>query len=180
MGASTAAAAAAKYPDLFGKVLLEDPAWREEDSPRRTMSEEERELWMEERKKRILEQKRMSREALIEFCRERSPSWQEAELGPWAMAKQQLSPKVISGRPSGSDAEEKPKTWREIAEAITVPTLLITADPEEGAIVTPEIAEAATELNSQFEVANIKGVGHNIRREAFEAYMEAITAFLAE
>jgi pimeloyl-ACP methyl ester carboxylesterase len=180
MGAATAAAAAAKYPDLFSKVALEDPSWRAEDSPRRTMTEEERELWQEERRKQIVEEKKMSRVALIELCREQRPNWPEAELGPWAIAKQQVSPKIAAGRSSASGAQEQPKPWREIAEAITVPTLLITADTDKGAIVTPEIAEAATDLNPKIEVVRIEGAGHNIRREAFELYMEVVMAFLAE
>ncbi|MGC9348215.1 MAG: alpha/beta fold hydrolase [Anaerolineae bacterium] len=180
MGAATAAAAAAKYPDLFSKVVLEDPSWRAEDSPRRTMTAEEHEFWQEERKRQILEEKKMSREALIELARERRPNWPEVELGPWAIAKQQVSPKIAAGRPSAPDAQEQAKSWREIAKPITVSTLLITADPDKDAIVTPEIAEAATELNSKIEVVRIEGAGHNIRREAFEPYMEAITAFLAE
>ena len=174
MGASTAAAAAAKYPDLFGKVLLEDPAWFNEQSPRRMMTDEEREAWHKARKDRIVEQKQMSREALIALCREQSPTWQEAELEPWAISKQQLSPNVVGGR------ESKPKPWQEIAAEITVPTLLITADTEKGAIVTPEIARAVRTQNDLIEVAPIEGVGHSIRREGFEAYMEAVKGFLAK
>jgi UDP-N-acetylglucosamine 3-dehydrogenase len=173
MGASTAAAAAAEYPDLFGKVLLEDPAWWDETHPRQTMTEEERALWIQERQQNIINQNRMSREALIDLCCEQSPDWPEAELGPWAISKQLLSPKVVTGW------EDKPKPWREIAVEIKVPTLLITADTEKGAIVTPEISDAAQELNPNFEVAHIAGVGHCIRREDFNAYMDAVKDFLA-
>jgi UDP-N-acetylglucosamine 3-dehydrogenase len=173
MGAATAAAAAAAYPDLFGKVLLEDPAWWNENHPRQTMTEEERKLMLEERQQNIINQNRMSREALIALCREQQPTWQEAELGPWAMSKQLMSPRVVTGW------EAKPKPWKEIAAEITVPTLLITADTAKGAIVTPELAEEARELNSQIEVADIAGVGHSIRREDFDAYMNAVKDFLA-
>jgi UDP-N-acetylglucosamine 3-dehydrogenase len=173
MGASTAAAAAAAYPDLFGRVLLEDPAWWNEENPRHTMSEEERELWLKERQQTIIAQKRLSREALIELCREQSPGWQEAELGPWAISKQLLSPYVVAS------PEPNPKPWREIAAEIAVPTLLITADTEKGAIVTPEVAEAAQALNPKIEVAHIGGAGHSIRREAFDAYVDIVKDFLA-
>ena len=174
MGASTAAEAAATYPDLFGRVLLEDPAWFSEESPRATMTPEERELRLKERKEHIVAQNRLSREALIALCREQSPTWQEAELGNWAISKQQLSPNVVTGW------EGRPKSWQEVASAITVPTLLITADVEKGAIVSPEIAEEAVQLNPSIRVVQIEGVGHNIRREACAAYLEAVKAFLAE
>jgi N-formylmaleamate deformylase len=175
MGASTAAAAAAACPDLFSKVLLEDPAWRDDESPRRMRrgtTPEERAAWLEERRAQIVKQNQMSIEELIALCREQSPSWQEDELAPWALSKQQLSPNVAGGW------EAKPKPWTAIAPAIVVPTLLITADTEKGGIVTKEIAEAAQALNDQIEVVHLPEAGHNIRREAFEAYVEAVRAFL--
>jgi len=142
MGASTAAVAAALYPDLFSKVLLEE--------------------------------KRMSREALIAQLREHSPGWQEAELGPWAISKQQLSPNVLNR------LWLKPRPWREVVAAITAPTLLITANNEKGGIVTPEIAAEAQELNPKIKVVHVPDVGHNIRREAFDTYVAAVREFLAE
>ena len=138
------------------------------------MTPEERELRLKERKEHIVAQNRLSREALIALCREQSPTWQEAELGNWAISKQQLSPNVVTGW------EGRPKSWQEVASAITVPTLLITADVEKGAIVSPEIAEEAVQLNPSIRVVQIEGVGHNIRREACAAYLEAVKAFLAE
>lgn len=175
MGASTAAAAAATYPDRFSKVVLEDPAWWDDESPRRMRrgtTPEERAAWLEERRAQIVKQGQMSIEELIALCREQSPSWQEDELAPWALSKQQLSPNVAGGW------ETKPKPWTEIASAIVVPTLLITADTEKGGIVTQELAEAAQALNNRIEVVHLPEAGHNIRREAFEAYVEAVRAFL--
>ncbi len=77
------------------------------------------------------------------------------------------------------DVRAGPSHGAETAAAITAPTLLITADTEKGSIVTQEIAKEATELNPKIEVVLIEGAGHNIRREAFEAYMDAVKAFLA-
>jgi pimeloyl-ACP methyl ester carboxylesterase len=172
MGASTAAAAAAQYPDLFGKVLLEDPAWFAEGSRRQATTDEERAAWNKERHDRIIEQKQMTKEALIAMCRQNSPTWQEAELDAWAESKQQLSPHVVGG------TESKPRPWQEIAAAITVPTLLITASNEKGGIVTPEIAAAAKALNPKIEVVLINDAGHNIRREATAAYIKMVKRFL--
>lgn len=172
MGASTAAAAAAAYPDLFGKVLLEDPAWFDDSSRRQTMTDEERAAWNKERRDRIIEQKKMTKEALIAMCREQSPAWQETELDAWAESKQQLSPNVVGSWDS------KPKPWKEIAAEITAPTLLITANTEKGSIVTPEIAETAKTLNPQIEVILINDAGHNVRREAFDQYIDAVRVFL--
>lgn len=165
MGASTAAVAAAKYPDVISRVVLEDPAWG--------MESEERETWLEEERARIAERKGKSREALMAQCREEHPTWDEAEIGPWAQSKRQLSPDVVSG------LGESQMEWQEIVDEISCPTLLITADVDRGSIVTSEIAERAAEINPDVEVVHIDDAGHNIRREAFEPYMAALRAFLA-
>jgi len=174
MGGSTVAMAAATTPELFGKVLLEDPAWWDDKSPRQMMGEEEREAWVQQRRDNIVAQSKLSRAALTAKCREQSPAWSAAEVGPWATSKQQLSLNVVTGW------NKKPRPWREIAGAIESPALLITADTDKGAIITPELAKAAEELNAKIEVANIAGVGHSIRREDFDAYMAVVKAFLAE
>ncbi len=165
MGASTAAVAAARYPDLIGRLILEDPPW--------DVRREEHAAWIEDLRTRIIEQKSKSREALMAQCREQSPTWDEAELGPWAESKRQLSPHVING------LGEESAPWQEIVAKIACPTLLITADPERGAIVRPETAEKAAEVNPRVKIARIEGAGHSVRREAFETYMAAVRSFLA-
>jgi pimeloyl-ACP methyl ester carboxylesterase/predicted dehydrogenase len=173
MGASTVAAAAAEYPNVIGKAILEDPPWRDED-PGEDLSADEIEERVKEWHDRLLANKEKSREALIAGAREESPTWSEAELGPWAESKRQLSLKVLhrSARPW--------TPWREVAEKIACPTLLITADTEAGAIVSPEVAEEAAALNDQIQVVRIEGAGHSIRREAFKPYMQAVRNFLVD
>jgi predicted dehydrogenase/pimeloyl-ACP methyl ester carboxylesterase len=173
MGASTVAVAAAQYPDVIGKAILEDPPWRDEGSLG-DRTPEEMEAWVKEWHERLLADKDKSREALIARVREESPTWSEAELGPWAESKRQLSPKVLH-------RSARPRTpWREVAEKIACPTLLITADNEAGAIVSPETAEEAAELNANIQVVHIEGAGHSIRREAFKPYMQAVWDFLID
>jgi pimeloyl-ACP methyl ester carboxylesterase len=70
--------------------------------------------------------------------------------------------------------------WQEVAKAISCPTLLITADPDKGGIVTPEVAAKAQELNPRIEVVHIPDVGHHVRFEAYEAYIDALRTFLAK
>ncbi|MBN2004673.1 MAG: alpha/beta hydrolase [Anaerolineae bacterium] len=171
MGGSTAAMATAQYPDLIAKALLEDPAWWDEDARERFMPTEEREEWLKGRRENILKQKRMSRGALIALCRKQSPAWADDELDNWAISKQQLSPNVVQGF-------APPGPWQETAGKFRCPVLLITADVDKGAIVSPGLAAKATALNPRIRVAHISGAGHNVRREAFRAYMEAVTTFL--
>jgi pimeloyl-ACP methyl ester carboxylesterase len=69
--------------------------------------------------------------------------------------------------------------WREVVSAIACPILLITADNERGALVTPQVAAEAQSLSPALELVHIAGAGHSIRREAFHAYLEAVEGFLA-
>jgi len=111
---------------------------------------------------------------MIAHAHAQSPTWSEAELGPWADSKLRLSFNVLS---RGKSA---PVDWPATVQRITCPTLLITADPDKGAIVTPEAAAALQALLPQTRVAHVAGAGHNIRREQFARYMDLVESFLAD
>jgi pimeloyl-ACP methyl ester carboxylesterase len=123
---------------------------------------------------RIIELKRKTYEEMVAGQRAEAPAWQEAELGPWANAKLRFSFHALNRD------NVAPVDWPATVRRITCPTLLITADPERGAIVTAEGAAALQALAPQAQVANIAGAGHNIRREQFAAYMEVVRKFLGE
>jgi len=174
MGGATVSYAAYQHPELIGKALLEDPGWWDDDSPRQTMPEEDRQTFAAEWQNRIIEQKQRSLKSLIGQCRKDCPTWPEEELEPWALSKQQLSLHILQ-----IFAQHRPP-WRKIAAGMHCPTLLITAEVTKGCIVTPQMAEEAPHINPHIQVAHIPGAGHNIRREAFQTYMEAVKAFLQE
>jgi pimeloyl-ACP methyl ester carboxylesterase len=169
MGAATVAAAAAAFPGLARCAVLEDPPWIIGDR-----SQTEREARAERFRAQLSEQQRKTRDELIALCRAQSPSWLEHELEAWAEAKLQVSPYVVELM-SGT-----PQDWRKVAATIDCPVLLITADPERGGIVTPEVAQEAGTLLRAGRVTRIQGAGHNVRREGFQQYMAAICAFLGE
>jgi len=122
----------------------------------------------------ITELKRKMREELIAEQRAASPSWSEAELGPWADSKLRLSFNVLNRE--GAATVDWPATVRRI----TCPALLITADPERGSIVTPEGATALQSLMPQLRVVHIPEAGHSIHREQFARYLDVVRTFLAE
>lgn len=172
MGAMTTFYLAALYPDLPRCAILEDPVFRTETVEPSEQEQRER----QERMRREAEERRsMTREQLIARGRERSPSWDESEFGPWADAKMQVSPKFRMGgmRPAEFTA------WRDLLPKITCPTLLVTGDPDKGAIVTPEAAAEAERLNPRLKVVRLRGAGHNIRREQFDGFVQAVRDFLA-
>jgi N-formylmaleamate deformylase len=184
MGAATTAMAAAQYPELAGCIILEDPPWFGEDSPRArhrlNLSPEEQKAEAEKRRAEILERKSKTVEEIAAAGSERSPMWDEIEFGPWAESKQQLSPNAIGlfGRQRAH--------WTEVVPKIACPTRLVigdpglvTGDPGQQAIVTPTTAKEAAKANSLIEVVQLKGAGHNIRREQFEGFVEAVKTFLA-
>jgi N-formylmaleamate deformylase len=168
MGAATALVLAGVYPNLPRAILLEDPPprWMPPDpadsGARRAFGD------------RIIALKRKTREELVAHQRDESPKWSEAELGPWADAKLRLSFHVLNR------GESLPVDWPATVQQITCPVLLITADPDLGAIVPAASAAALKKRLPQTQVVNIPKAGHNIRREQFERYMDVITGYLAE
>ncbi|MBC8075795.1 MAG: alpha/beta fold hydrolase [Chloroflexales bacterium] len=165
MGATTAAAVASTVPDRVACVLLEDPPWRlasEANTP------EQNEAFAAQWRADVLEQKAKSREELIAGMRGR---WPEAELGPWADAKRQVSPHVMGFVTAPA------LDWSHAVVHISAPLLLITGAT---AIVGDEVAQEVLRRAPNAQRAHIAGAGHNIRRDQFAAYMVAVRAFLRE
>lgn len=169
MGAGTAAATAANYPERVGAVVLEDPPWWAKPPISGDVHAE-----LEEWRAGIVANKAKSVEELVALCRTQNPTWDEAEWLPWAESKRQVSPRVV-GYMGG-----RLRPWQEVARRITCPVLLVTANPEAGAIVTPELAQEAADLMVDCRVVHIAGAGHNIRREQFQAYVGAVSEFLRQ
>ena len=160
MGAQTAAEVAATQPDLAACVVLEDPPWRDamQTAPGR---------W-----DYIRHAQELPREEVPAYCRQLHPTWDDAEVGPWVDAKRHFDLSLLDAPRPGSL-----RPWREIAAAIRCPMLLLTADPDLGAIVTPEAGQEAARL-ARGRVEGIAGAGHNIRREQYQAYLAAFVDFL--
>lgn len=173
MGASTAASMAARYPELARALILEDPAWfdRPPAPPEPEKKPDEPNPWIEFLKKA----RSQPTEAVMEHARKENPLWAEIELRPWAESKQQFDVNFVAARQRNEQTN-----WRDTARAITVPTLLVSADPEKGALITPALSEAAADLNPRIQFVRIPGAGHNVRRENFSAFLSAVKAFLAE
>ena len=173
MGAVTTLVLAGAYPDLPGAIMLEDPPdwWMPEkqaapqDAERFTMMIN----WMTELKSK-------PRQQIIAEQRAMAPKWSDAELGPWADSKLRFDPQVFSifgpNPAAGVD-------WKATLSRISCPALLITADPALGSIVSQASAEALKAQVPQLQIAHIPEAGHNIRREQFELYLQAIRKFLS-
>lgn len=175
MGAITALAMAAAHPDLPGAILAEDPppwwmALPATPDPRMQELATTMRDW-------IVELKQHSREEMIVNQRAQSPGWPEAELGPWADSKERFD---LRGLQLFDRRVVASMDWAGMLPRIACPVLLITADPERGAIVSAEAAARLQALVPQTRVVHLGGAGHNIRREQPSAYLNAVRAFLAE
>lgn len=169
MGGQAAAAAAALYPEKVRALVLEDPAWFE-DEP-----QESRERDAEAKCAQLREQHTMTRAALVEQGRQENPNWHEDELGPRADGKLQmrahaLRALITTTRPG----------WQDFARAIQCPTLLVTGDPDRYIIVRPERCREALALNPRIREANVPGAAHCIHRDQFDVYMQKVETFLLE
>ena len=170
MGASTAASVAAAYPDLVGPILLEDPPWFDE-MPRMTQedaSDETPNRWQW-----LLDLWDKPEAEIVAAGQSRHSTWAEIEFGPWAASKLQLDRNILT-------TLFHPVPWSEVVPKIICPSLLITADPEQGGLVTPQLARQIAQEWPPVEWVRINGAGHNIRREQFDAFIEVVTKFLRE
>jgi N-formylmaleamate deformylase len=170
MGAGNVALAVAAHPDLARCAILEDPPWRLVYDP------DEQAAMVQAWRADVVAKKSWTRERLIAEARVSSPSWADVDLEPWADAHLQVNPAVFDW----ADPQASPMAWRDVVRKIACPTLVVTADPALGAIVSPEVAQEAVRLNPRLQVAHIPGAGHSIRREQFELYVEAVKGFLGE
>lgn len=168
MGADVSAMLAHIHPELPRCIILEDPPWHSAADHQTPKEAEQRaEEWREE----IRGYQGHTFAEMIEIARRVRPHWPDSEYPPWVDAKLHMDLRAF-------DFITSRIPWSEMVPSIRCPVLLITADPAKGAIVTPEVAEEVCGMNDSIQVVRIDGAGHNIRRERFEKYADAVTDFL--
>lgn len=171
MGGATTLVLAGTHTDIPRAILIEDAGALNLTATTQTQEERRRPSplfdW-------IASVKRKTRDELLEEQRTQTPRWSEAELAPWADAKHRLSLNILNR------ANSEPVDWEAILPRITCPALLITADPELGAIVNDQQASELQARVPQLRVAHIPDAGHNIRRDQFGRYLEIVREFLRE
>lgn len=167
MGANTASTAAALSPDRIGYLILEDPAWfpppPDDATSRRNAFD-----W-------VYGVKTKTYDELVELCRRDEPNWHEIEIDAWAESKVQFNLGVMTHR-----TEIDPRAWPAVVARLRCPTLLITAEPGRGGIVSPETSAEVTQMSSHIQVVKIDDAGHSVHRDQFEATMSAVRDFLAK
>lgn len=163
VGAWATAAHANRNPGRVAKVILEDPPFlASADAP----TPEAR----RQRFRAMVERFRSMSDADIEAMGQTAhPGWGAEDRPDWAAAKRQVDPAALP---------ELKISWRELVDRTAVPTLLVYGEVGLGSLVTPAIAEEAMSLNANIQAVRIEGAGHNVRRENFPHYLEAVQTFL--
>ena len=93
-------------------------------------------------------------------------------------SKKQLDPTIVDTLTQRMHSQEV--DWRTTIQTITQPALLFTGNPELGAIVTPEVVAKVRELNPNVTIVNVPAAGHLIRFDQYNAFMDALRAFLKQ
>jgi len=128
LGAVTTMTLASLNPDLPLAIILEDPPafWNvHSPTPEEVDHRAGMQLW-------ITDLKRKTRDDLLAEGRMENPGWSDAELEPWADSKHRFSLRITQFMDS---QKAIPPNFPDLIKQIACSVLLITADPERGAIV---------------------------------------------
>lgn len=167
MGGDQAAMLAATAPERVRAAILEDPSFRagEHDWPPTAADD-----WTAG----LLAEQALGRDGLLERARHDMPHWDARCLDAWAESKLQCSPLVYNWL-------REPRTpWPDYVATIAVPTLVMTAEPERGAIIDSATAKMLLDLSPHIQVTRLADAGHCVRYEQPAAFVAAVRTFLAQ
>lgn len=173
MGAATASVLGALHPELVGFLVLEDPPFFENNPTSGEQAVQDRFAFGPWEQSLIILKSKPRNEQLA-MARSEHPTWPEIENERWVDTKNQFNLSTFRSlvRPTSD--------WREVVSKIQCPVLLITGDPERGAIITPRIAQEFSSLLPDAHVVRIPDAGHSIRFDQHDAYLKTVTEFLRE
>jgi N-formylmaleamate deformylase len=172
LGGGTTAQIAIKYPSLPRAIILEDPALM--PTPLTSTKNGKAGKEADDFIKFFTSLKKKTPAEIMAEGRAANPAWKDAEFPPWVASKLQFDIKLLSR------ITVNPALYKESVPLINCPTLLIIAD---SGLVTPEVAADAAKIwksKYPFKWVQIKGAGHNIRREQFVEFKKTVTGFLKD
>lgn len=169
MGAMIAFQVGVRYTHLAKAMVLEDPPWllsqqREDNKSEETMMEWARKLPSQ------------SIEELETINRKDHPTWTDEMIRLMSASKKQFDPTFVDMLLRS--LKKNRSEWLSTIGTICFPLLIITGDPELGGIVTGEVAARIHKLNPEIQIKNVPDVGHLIRFDKFNEFMNTLLAFL--
>ena len=169
MGAALTGLVAARLPKVIRGVIMIDPPWRDEAE---IIPSNGKERLDEATRAGFWKAKETDLQTLMARAKVENPGWDESEFIQWAKARQQFNPEARNS------VMIRAFPWKEIASRLACPGLLITGDPEYGAIITPALADKIEHLWRKGKVIHVPRAGHNIHRDQFAFVMQAVSTFL--
>ncbi|MBA4400033.1 MAG: hypothetical protein C0396_09245 [Anaerolinea sp.] len=169
MGAALAGLVAARLPKVIRGVIMIDPPWRDEAE---IIPSNGKERLDEATRAGFWKAKETDLQTLMARAKVENPGWDESEFMQLAKARQQFNPEALNS------VMIRAFPWKEIAPRLACPGLLITGDPEYGAIITPMLAGKIERLWRKGKVIHVPRAGHNIHRDQFAFVMQAVSTFL--
>jgi N-formylmaleamate deformylase len=175
MGAMITYEIGVRFPELASALVLEDPPWwlsrPVQTPPPGELVENPFAKWVKSLATQTLDE-------LLAQYRKDHPNWPEELVRPMCESKKQLDPTVLDIMTDRMHSQEA--NWLTTLQNITHPTLVFTANPELGGIVTPEVVAKIRQLNPKVTIVNIPDVGHLIRFDNYTTYMDVLRAFLKQ
>jgi len=174
MGAMVTYQVGVRFPELASALILEDPAWWM-SAPQAPSSGEPVDNPVVKWAKGLAHQ---TLDELLIGYRKDHPNWSEDLIRPLCESKKQLDPGIIDTMGNRMHAQEV--DWKTTLQDITHPMLLITGNPELGAIVTPEVTAKVRTLNPKVNIVHVPDVGHLIRFDKYDVFMKSLREFLKQ
>ncbi len=176
MGGATIANAISQHPGLARWAILEDPAWKDTPVPSSAQQAakmvQERFAYVQSWREWVTSLQVSPWEEALERLRKESPLWSESDASLSLKARRQFEMDLFAYFPP------ERMEWREVIPGISIPFLLLTSNPARGGVVTPQIAQEAVRLAPTGRWVQVEGVGHSLRFDDFNAYFQAVKAFL--
>ncbi|MEZ4618824.1 MAG: alpha/beta hydrolase [Caldilineaceae bacterium] len=169
MGASVTYQLGLRFPDLVRALFLEDPGWRITWPERAPGAENPMVTWAKSLPSKTMDE-------LLADYHKNHPNWSEELIQLMCESKTLLDPTIAEITTARMRSPQY--NWLTTLQTITHPMLLIVANSELGAIVTPEAVAKVLELNPNVIIAQVPDVGHLIRFDNYPAFMAALRPFL--
>jgi 3-oxoadipate enol-lactonase len=173
MGGRIAAELAARRPDLFRHLVLEE-ALGGPSTPRPPAEEAQ----MREGARVWIERLRAApREAVLAQTRQRQPAWSEEECAAFVDSQREFSMAIYAAGSLGYFWD-----WRTLVARIRCPTLVITGDRSAPAFPPSMADEAAVEeirrAMPRARLVQVRGGGHMVHLDRSSEFVAAVESFL--
>jgi pimeloyl-ACP methyl ester carboxylesterase len=158
LGGAIAAIAQAESGSFAGRVVLEDPL-----------------LWLSDPHSFIAEYTKSFEDPSAAAILARYPRWHPQDARIKAEALEACSPEVVER----TALENQPWDLVPTVMGLDAPTLLIAADPREGALVTSAVGDAIAAANPHVTFRVLDGASHHMHRDSYDGFWRVLGSYLA-